>query len=179
MDLGDDAPLQLEGGVGGIVRRCLVGGVGLVPALRDMDGAETADAFHRAEQVVEDVAPMAEHVEDDAAAIFLAVVPGWSLGRLQIAFEDPIAELDPGRKDAAEESGLAQHFQFQGPRQIELVLHHAVLHPGSLGPAVEIEGLFRQVGKGEADPTRLKLELDRWGLFPDYEDRFLGLFRKG
>jgi hypothetical protein len=43
----------------------------------------------------------------------------------------------------------------------------------------EIEGLFRQVGKGEADPTRLKLELDRWGLFPDYEDRFLGLFRKG
>ncbi len=43
----------------------------------------------------------------------------------------------------------------------------------------EIEGLFRLVAKGDADPSRLKSELDRWGLFPDYEDRFLALFRKG
>jgi hypothetical protein len=41
-----------------------------------------------------------------------------------------------------------------------------------------IEGMFRQVAGGELDPKQLKEELDRWGLFEEYEDRFLGLFRK-
>jgi hypothetical protein len=41
-----------------------------------------------------------------------------------------------------------------------------------------IEELFGQVERGESDPSTLKSELDRWGLFPEYEDRFLSLFRK-
>ena len=41
-----------------------------------------------------------------------------------------------------------------------------------------IEVLFKQVESGGSDPSRLKVELDRWGLFPEYEDRFLSLFRK-
>lgn len=41
-----------------------------------------------------------------------------------------------------------------------------------------IEELFRQVERGESDPSTLKSELDRWELFPEYEDRFLSLFRK-
>lgn len=42
-----------------------------------------------------------------------------------------------------------------------------------------IEDLLRSVKAGEADPTMLKLELDRWGLFAEYEDKFLALFKKG
>ena len=41
-----------------------------------------------------------------------------------------------------------------------------------------IERLFAYVERGEIDPSALKLELDRWGLFGEYEDRFLNLFRK-
>jgi hypothetical protein len=41
-----------------------------------------------------------------------------------------------------------------------------------------IEQLFARVEKGELDPSALKVELDRWGLFGDYEDRFLCLFKK-
>ncbi len=41
-----------------------------------------------------------------------------------------------------------------------------------------VEELFEQVKKGETDPSELKRELDRWNLFREYEDRFLGLFRK-
>jgi len=44
---------------------------------------------------------------------------------------------------------------------------------------LRIEELFRQVERGETDPTALKRELDRWELFPEYEDRFLSLFRGG
>ena len=43
---------------------------------------------------------------------------------------------------------------------------------------VRIDELFNLVRRGKADPSELKLELDRWGLFSEYEDRFLGLFRR-
>lgn len=41
-----------------------------------------------------------------------------------------------------------------------------------------IEDLFRQVSAGESEPGILKAELDRWGLFAEYEDRFFNLFKK-
>ena len=43
--------------------------------------------------------------------------------------------------------------------------------------AQRIEILFNQVEFG-ADPEVLKKELDRWGLFDHYEERFLNLFKK-
>lgn len=43
---------------------------------------------------------------------------------------------------------------------------------------IRIEALFRRVDRGESNPGELKEELDRWGVFAQYEDRFLGIFRK-
>ena len=39
-----------------------------------------------------------------------------------------------------------------------------------------IERMFVEVGQG-ANPDILKSELDRWGLFDFFEERFLNLFR--
>ncbi|MFC2022607.1 hypothetical protein ACFLTL_00375 [Chloroflexota bacterium] len=44
---------------------------------------------------------------------------------------------------------------------------------------VRIEELFSRVMRGEAEPSMLKDELDRWNLFSEYEDRFQAVFRKG
>jgi hypothetical protein len=44
---------------------------------------------------------------------------------------------------------------------------------------VRIDELFRRVSRGELEPRELKEELDRWGLFEEYEDRFLTIFKKG
>jgi len=41
-----------------------------------------------------------------------------------------------------------------------------------------IESLFRQVTRGETEPGELRGELERWGLFEEYQDRFLNIFRK-
>jgi hypothetical protein len=41
-----------------------------------------------------------------------------------------------------------------------------------------IEGMFGAVAAGELEGSELKAELDRWGLFEEYEDRFLDLFRR-
>ncbi len=40
-----------------------------------------------------------------------------------------------------------------------------------------IEELFRQVRKDPLQAPRLKEELDKWGVYPFFEDRFLDLFR--
>ena len=42
----------------------------------------------------------------------------------------------------------------------------------------EIEIMFRLFEKGEVKPSKLKEELDRWGVFEQYQDRFLSFFRK-
>jgi len=44
---------------------------------------------------------------------------------------------------------------------------------------IRIDELFRWVSRGELEPRELKEELDRWGLFEEYEDRFLAIFKKG
>lgn len=47
------------------------------------------------------------------------------------------------------------------------------------GERRRIEDTFLLVENGNADPSYLRAELDRWGVFWEYEDRFLNLFRKG
>ena len=41
-----------------------------------------------------------------------------------------------------------------------------------------IEMMFMDVARGDREPHELKEELDRWGVYPQYEDRFLAMFRK-
>ncbi len=43
---------------------------------------------------------------------------------------------------------------------------------------VRIDELFQKVAKGEREPSELKEELERWGLFEEYQDRFFDIFRK-
>jgi len=43
---------------------------------------------------------------------------------------------------------------------------------------LRIERLFNLVEKGELEPADLKTELDRWGVFEEYQDRFFTLFKR-
>lgn len=43
---------------------------------------------------------------------------------------------------------------------------------------IEIEKMFRLFEKGELEPSKLKKELDRWGLFNEYQDRFFRFFKR-
>ena len=135
----DHAARELERRIGGVVDVGLVGLAVLVPALGDMGRAEAGDALDLAEQVVEHVAPVAQHVEDDAAAVLLAVVPRRPLRRLPVALEHPVAELAAHREDAAEEAGVDQHLELEQAGQEQLVLHHAVPDAGLLGGAHQVE----------------------------------------
>ncbi len=124
----DDAARELEGGIGGVIRIRLIDLAVLVAALRNMGSAEAAHGFDRAEEIVEHVAPMRHHIEDYAAAIGFAIVPGRALRRLPVALEHPIAEFAAHREDAAEEAAVAQHGDFAQTGEVELVLHDAAFH---------------------------------------------------
>ena len=52
---------------------------------------------------------------------------------------------------------------------------------GGLSPRDQrrIERLFRQAARDRSKAIELKAELDRLGIFPSYEDRFLDLFKSG
>jgi hypothetical protein len=79
-----------------------------------------------AEEVFDDVLPVAEHVDDDAAVVFLAVVPAGALGGDGVAFEDPVSELAADGEDAAEESGVDEAAEFDEAGEPEFVLDDAV-----------------------------------------------------
>ena len=142
VDLRDHRPVragEFEGGVRRIVGSGRVFASLLVPALRNVRGAEATHAADLAKQVVEHVAPMAQHVDDDAAVVLLAVVPRRPLCRLPVALEHPIAELAADRQDAAEKARVDQHLHLEQARQPELVLHDAVLDASGLGRCTQIE----------------------------------------
>src|SRR5262245_58934179 len=111
-----------------------------------MGCAEAGDAFDLAEQIVEYVAPMAEHVENDAAAVLLSVIPRRPLCRLPVAFEHPVAEFAAHGEDAAEETGIDQHLELEEAGKKELVLHHAVFDAGLLGRARDFERIRERLG---------------------------------
>src|SRR6185369_8688874 len=108
VEMRDRAAGELEGRVRRVVRGRLVLLAVLVPAMRNVRRAEAAHRLHLAEEVVEHIAPVAEHVEDDAAAVLLAVIPRRPLRRNAVTLKYPITEFTSYGKDLAEETLVAQ-----------------------------------------------------------------------
>src|SRR6476469_3312813 len=101
----DHAALKLESRVGGIVGVGLVGPATLIDAVRNMRRAEAAHRLHLAEQIVEHVTPVAQHIEDDTAAFRLLVIPARALrGLAPVTFKYPIAEFAAHAQHAAEKA---------------------------------------------------------------------------
>src|SRR5699024_7972827 len=100
------AALEAEHAVGGVVGRGGVLLALLVPAARDVGGGLGVDVLDAAEQLLDDVVPVREHVRDDAAAVLAAVVPGGALGALPVPLVHPVAELAAHGEDLAEAAGV-------------------------------------------------------------------------
>src|SRR6202011_5914147 len=93
VDMRDDAALEPERRVSGIIRGRGVFLVLFVEALGNIGGAGAAYAFDLAKQIVEHIPPMADHIENDAAAVFAAIIPRRPLRLLPAAFEHPVTEF--------------------------------------------------------------------------------------
>ena len=94
----------------------IVGGAGiglstLVDTLRNMRCPETGDALDFSKQIVDQISPMTEHVDDDPTTVFLAIIPArplrWLVGVL--TRENPVTKLPSHRENLAEESLMNEH----------------------------------------------------------------------
>ena len=98
---------------------------------------------------------------------------------------DPLASIIKGQDDLWDVSLLK--FIYEITRNS---LHSNISQFGSRGllnmdssgiptdARLRIEELFGQVARGEYAPYELERELNRWGLFEEYQDRFFSLVRK-
>src|SRR5689334_1739766 len=102
------------------------------------------DALHRRTEALQHVAPVGHHIEHQATAVALAVIPARALAFLPLAIEDPGAGLDANGEDTAEEAGAFQSHQRRKARQVHLVLDHAVANAGGLRKAREFERLVER-----------------------------------
>ena len=140
VEVGYNAALEFECGIRGVIGRAAIGFTLLVDALSDVRRAIATQGLGFAEEVLEDILPVAEHVHDDAAVVLLAVVPAWTLRRDGVALEDPVAELPADTEDFSEKSILDEPLEFHEAREPELVLDDAVFHTGFLAEFVKLEG---------------------------------------
>ncbi|HSW56879.1 MAG TPA: hypothetical protein VLH15_00590 [Dehalococcoidales bacterium] len=97
---------------------------------------------------------------------------------------DPLASIIKGEDMLWDVSILKFIYEITDrslPFNVMQLQQQGLLHMDASGmPAdarVRIEGLFELVQKGELEPAVLKTELDRWGVFEEYQDRFFRLFK--
>jgi hypothetical protein len=97
--------------------------------------------------------------------------------------KDPLAAIIRGEDELWDVSLMKFIYEVtssSAPHNLRQLGRRGLLDMDAGGTAVatrkKIEELFRQVDRGELEPGELKDELDRWGLFEEYEDRFFSLF---
>src|SRR5215207_1689505 len=103
VDLDNHLALQLEDAVGGVVGGGGILAALLIPALRDVGNGLGRHGLQLAEEVLEYVIPMREHVEHDAPAILGPIVPARALGRQLItpASRAAVTSSTPSSTDSA------------------------------------------------------------------------------
>jgi len=98
--------------------------------------------------------------------------------------KDPLAAIIKGEDELWDVSLMKFIFDMTnssvGNNLMELQ-SQGLLRVDSSGVPVEarlrIEEMFRRLKHGEIEPRELKDELEHWGLFEEYQDRFLAVFR--
>ena len=102
-------------------------------------------------------------------------ITGIELDFTELAEQVKASEQQPGELLARVE----QSFRQQAPGEEEEYSSESVEEEQLPTPDQQrIEALFEQAVKDRAKAFELKQELDRLGVFKEYEDRFLDLFKK-
>jgi len=98
---------------------------------------------------------------------------------------DPLAAIIKGEDELWDVSLMKFIFEVTRnslPDNIQQLDSRGLLKMDSAGIPAEarlrIDRLFASVARGESEPGELKDELDRWGLFEEYQDRFFRIFNK-
>ena len=81
--MADDFLVGDHRGVRAVVLRAFISPSRFVDAVVDMGRAKARDAAHVPEEIVHEISPVAQHIDDDSAAVFAAVAEDVGSGPLQ------------------------------------------------------------------------------------------------
>lgn len=132
---------------------------GLMYSYRN-DLEETSIVSDPVETVAARLAEGLEQEGENMAAVIRGVDHLWDVSLMRFMFELTVSSLGQNVSELAQGGLLG----------MERGLPRAA--------RARIEELFAGVARGDVNPTELKHELDRWGVFKEYEDRFLDMFRR-
>ena len=99
----------------------------------------------------------------DLAVVMVSVDSYWDAALLKFIYEFTSSSAERN----------AQDFKSSG-----LLDPQAAMNGVPRAATQQIERMFADARSGAVSPDEIKRELDRWGLFEFYEDRFFGLFRR-
>jgi hypothetical protein len=132
---------------------------GLLYSYRNEPG-DTNVVSDRIEVVADRIASDLHETDHHLAAIIRGVDHLWDVSLMKFVYELTAASV------GANVSELHRRGLLEPDRGIP----HAA--------RARIQDLFLAVRRGDVDPADLKHEIDRWGLWDEYEDQFLDLFRR-
>ena len=98
---------------------------------------------------------------EDLSVVMVGVDELWDVALLKFIYEFTSSSISGNLQDLSGRGLLEPQQDFGGVPRAAIQ---------------QIDRLFREVDQG-ANPELLKRELDRWGVFDFYQDRFLNLFR--
>ncbi|MDD4363013.1 MAG: hypothetical protein PHD33_02235 [Atribacterota bacterium] len=109
---------------------------------------------------------------DNLAAIIQGVGDLWDISLSKFILDMMVRSAQQSQFPELRKRGLISYNQYG---------QHVVSRDRQGLPLIakkEIEAMFEKVKSGNMEPKDLKSELDRWGLFEFYQDRFFDLFRR-
>src|SRR5680860_8795 len=140
--MGDNTAFEFKGRISGIIGGTLILISLFVDPLGNMGGPKAGYRFDVSKKVVQHIAPVAEHIDDNAAVLFLYIVPAWPLGGNGIALENPVPEFAANGKYLPKKTLFDESLDFQHPRKPKFILHYPVFQVVFFAEAVHFQNLF-------------------------------------
>ncbi len=131
---------------------------GLLYSYRN-DPAETSIVSGRPRDVARRISERLEREQRGMEAVIQGVDEMWDVSLMKFIYE------------LTDASVLSNAAELEGRGLLEM--EDGVPRDARRG----IEALLERARRGSADPSEVHRELERWGLFDEYQDHFLGLFR--
>lgn len=120
---------------------------------------ETQIVSNNPEQVAERIAKKIDSESRSLEAVIIGVDELWDVSLMKFIF------------DWTNQSFSSNQEQFKNSGRLDII--NGIPNDAR----VRIDDMFIQVKQGNLDPTRLHNELENWGLFDEYQDRFFSVLK--
>src|SRR5699024_147132 len=93
VELRDDPIVQFKDGIGRIIGGGLVGRSVFFKSFINMGSSEARDPLYLSKKIIEYIAPVAKHIQNNTSAVLFAIVPRRTLCRNGVSFKYPVSKV--------------------------------------------------------------------------------------